>query len=80
MGSSLTAALVAASAAIRRSLVADDATASFDERRFPAGAQRGHVPERGAREPSEKFCRVRPQGEHPRSRHRQKLLRADPAT
>ena len=42
------------------------------------GAERGQVPEREAPGPSKSFWRVRPQGEPPRSRHRQKRLRADP--
>jgi hypothetical protein len=43
-------------------------------------AERGQVPEREAPGLSKKFWRVRPQGELQRSRNRQKLLRADPAT
>jgi len=62
------------------SFLANDAAASFDERRLPPAAKRGQVPERAALGPSKKFWRVRPQGEPQRSRNRQKFLRADPAT
>ena len=59
---------------------ANDAPASFADRRPPPAAKRGQVPERAALGPSKKFWRVRPQGELQRSRNRQKLLRAEPAT
>jgi len=42
------------------SFLANDAAASFDERRLPPAAQRGQVPERAALGLSKKFWRVHP--------------------
>ena len=60
------------------SFLANDAAASFDERRLPPAAQRGQVPERAAQGAEQEVLAGSPAGEPQRSRSRQKFLRADP--